>query len=462
MRFIEILGSKYIKLILIIITFIYYTVWSNTNTIQFISLYTIYGILLILLFLNENTHNATFAVLLQPFTVSNIYLKEEYSRLLVFIIPIICLIIGIIINYIIYRPKLKTGRFGIGILIYCIGLTFAGINSRSCYEYTTYIYKPYYFFIFLFSLGLVVGIIMYLSSTSKSNVEELANDSIYLTLLIIAQITFFLISNNYSISKTINEKLIHLGWGINNEVAITILSLMPFSIYKAFQNIKKNFYYLLLYIIQFLILILCVSKGAILVALSASLVLLLGLLLFVKNYKHIVVIIISLLVLITIDTIFIIMIQINDFAHHFTTDTLNSRYDIWKSAFNIFKENYLFGIGVLSPFEWQMGPGSTGYQFAHNTLIHSLVISGLFGTICLIYHLLEKYSRLIYKINYTKYIILMSFIFPALYGLIDNTYLFLNYMFVLAYEMISIEDEIKDEHIRYLLDFDYYNLNQYK
>ncbi len=456
MRFINLLGSKYIKLFLIIITFIYYTLWSHTSVFSSYILYTIFGILLILLFLNKNTHNASFLILLAPFTVSNIYLKDEYNRLLVFIIPIVCLLVGIIINYILYKPKLKTGRFGIGITIYCIGLIFAGLNSKVSNEYVLDMYRWYYIFIFLISLSILVLIIMYLASTSKSSLDTLSNDSFYLTALIIAQMIYFLISNNYSISQTINEKLIHLGWGINNEVAIIILSLMPFSIYKAFKDIKKNFFYLFLYIIQFLMLILCVSKGAILVALAASLIFFIGLLFFVKNYKHIVIILISIFVLITLDIIFIVMIQVSDFSHHFTTDTLNSRFDIWKSAFNILKDNTLFGIGVLSPFEWHMGPGSTGYQFAHNTLIHSLVISGIFGTICLIYHLVEKYIRLIYKINYKKYILLMSFLFPALYGLIDNTYLFLNYMFLLAYQMISFEEEIKDEHISALLDIDYY------
>ena len=447
------INNKYTKLILIIIAFIYYILSANSTTISNYIMYSIYGTILYVLLLSKDTKVALFFVLLAPFTIYKTNVSNNIVEMFSWFVPIIFLSFGILTNHLLYKPKLKFGKFTIGLYIYFIGLSLSGIQSKTAYEYTEYLYKWYYYVLLFISLTIITYGIIYFVSTTKSSLLELSNDSIYLTILIILEVIFFCVFNNYSISNVINHKLINLGWAVNNEVAIIILSLMPLSIYKSFINIKKYWYYLIVYIIQFLLLILCVSKGAIISALICSIILLLGLIIFKKEYRKQLLIILSISLISILFIIILVMTQIDDFSHHLTFNTLNARFEIWKSALNIFSKNYIFGIGVFSPFAWHMGPGWTHYQFAHNTIIHSLVISGVFGTLCLIYHLVEKYSRVIYKINYNKFILLMCFIYPALYGLVDNTYLFINYYFILVYQMISFEQEIEYEEIGYLIHF---------
>lgn len=75
--------------------------------------------------------------------------------------------------------------------------------------------------------------------------------------------------------------------------------------------------------------------------------------------------------------------------------TLNSRTIIWKKAFNIIKQNIIFGIGELSA-EQVEGYALYGMGHAHNLMLDLLLKSGIIGTISYLYFylgFLSKYFR---------------------------------------------------------------------
>lgn len=75
--------------------------------------------------------------------------------------------------------------------------------------------------------------------------------------------------------------------------------------------------------------------------------------------------------------------------------TLNSRTIIWEKAFNIIKQNIIFGIGELSA-EQVEGYALYGMGHAHNLILDLLLKSGIVGTISYLYFylgFLSKYFR---------------------------------------------------------------------
>lgn len=75
--------------------------------------------------------------------------------------------------------------------------------------------------------------------------------------------------------------------------------------------------------------------------------------------------------------------------------TLNSRTIIWEKAFNIIKQNIIFGIGELSA-EQVEGYALYGMEHAHNLILDLLLKTGLVGTISYLYFylgFLSKYFR---------------------------------------------------------------------
>lgn len=75
--------------------------------------------------------------------------------------------------------------------------------------------------------------------------------------------------------------------------------------------------------------------------------------------------------------------------------TLNSRTIIWEKAFNIIKQNIIFGIGELSA-EQVEGYALYGMGHAHNLILDLLLKSGIVGTISYLFFyfgFLSKYFR---------------------------------------------------------------------
>ncbi len=442
----SIINYKYIKLILIIPIFICYIISAYCNITTNFIMYTIYGLILFLMLIgSKNTETALYFSLIEPFTICNIRFDNNYIHMLSWFIPLIFLIIGIIINHIIYKPKLKIGKFTIGLAIYFLGVSLGGMFSKTSATYEKLLYSWWFTPLTLISFAIIVLGIIYFTSTTSGTLEKLACDSFYITLLIVLELIFFMIKNNYSIYYCLQNKCINLGWGVNNIVAIVMLMCMPLGIYNVFINFKKYWYYLIAYIIQFGIIILVISKGAILAALIGTVILFVGLLFYFKKYCKTIIISFVSYVIVCLTIILILKLCNFNFSIYLQTDSALARPYIWEEGFKVFSSNKVFGIGIVAPWSWNISITYPAYQYLHNTFIHSLVITGIFGFICFLYHLLEKYARIIYKMNFKKFIFLCFYIFPALYGLMDNTYLEVTYMFFFLYALILFENEIKDD-----------------
>ena len=85
-------------------------------------------------------------------------------------------------------------------------------------------------------------------------------------------------------------------------------------------------------------------------------------------------------------------------------DTFNNRKFIYESIFRIWDKNKVFGVGLIGSFNWNVD-FPKGYQFAHNTFLQMLFVSGIFGLICLVIHITDKYFRVLVKPSFEKIIV---------------------------------------------------------
>lgn len=449
-------NSKYIKIILTIFVFVCYLISSVAPIWVNFVMYTIYGVIILLMLISsKNTSTALLFLLFEPFTICKVRFEgREFIQLISWFIPILFLIAGIIVNNIKYRPKLKIGKFTIGLAIYFIGLSLGGMFSKTNDAYTTLCYKWFFTPLLLIGFALIVYGIIFFTSTNKSNLDSLADDSLYLTLLIILQIIYFMIFNQKSPLECIHQKLIDLGWGIHNAVGMVILMCMPLSIYKAFKDLKKYWYYLIAYVVEFGIEVFLVCKGGILAAAIGSLVLVIGLIYFFKEYRKLILILVGCAIVVCLLGLGFLILKGFDFSIYLNLGTFFSRQYIWVSGLKVFVSNPIFGIGIIAPMGWNVSVTFPAYQYCHNTFVESLAVTGVIGLICLLYHLVEKYARVFYKMDFKKFIFFLFMLFPGLYGLIDNSYLEITYMLYFIYGLIVFENEIESNPtLKWLIHF---------
>lgn len=108
--------------------------------------------------------------------------------------------------------------------------------------------------------------------------------------------------------------------------------------------------------------------------------------------------------------------------------TLNSRTIIWEKAFNIIKQNIIFGIGELSA-ERVEGYALYGVGHAHNLILDLLLKSGIVGTISYLYFYLGFLSKYFRKaLKSSRFILVITLIGYFVLSMMDD-YPFMPYIY---------------------------------
>ena len=108
--------------------------------------------------------------------------------------------------------------------------------------------------------------------------------------------------------------------------------------------------------------------------------------------------------------------------------TLNSRTIIWEKAFNIIKQNIIFGIGELSA-EQVEGYALYGMGHAHNLILDLLLKSGIVGTISYLYFYLGFLSKYVRKaLKSSGFILVITLIGYFVLSMMDD-YPFMPYIY---------------------------------
>ncbi len=364
-------------------------------------------------------------------------------------ILVIFAILGIAINMIIHPRRIKKGTYFFSFLIFCIGMCLGGLIKSDAFLNSL-----------IASLSLsfaIVFIYLYIVTyLEKHSFKELCHIMIAFSLIMIMQTLFYQLLMHKD-AMFLNKDA-HYGWGCTNNLAIMMLLTFPFTIYLTI-DVKRPLvpFFILFFGAQMLTIMLNYSRGAIFVSFIMAPICVVYA--FIKTKEKL---LFSLYYVIFAFIIFAFFVVLHAFKielynaiwsniFHVNLETLNGRKDIYLKMLEASKDHLLFGRGLMSTQAadiYTVNPESlaqNGYLWAHNSFIHCLYISGIFGIACMIYHLYTKYHALLKKPNAKKILVLLGFLTSGFYGLMDISYYYIIYMVIMIVVMALIEYEISDD-----------------
>ena len=397
-----------------------------------------------ILICSKDTKTCLFTILVYPFSsYSDItqYMSDFTLQVIIYSLLFIW-IISIIIHIILYKPKFKMKKFGFSVLIYAIAFSIGGLFSKQMNG--LYPQENYIVFIVMILSILAWFIYIFFSSTAEGTFNDLSFFMILLSLLLIYECLFYASFNFDTMFRYEADTMMILRWGDKNTFGLALLMTMPFSLYYAYKNIHRVLA-IILYAVQFLILLLVSCKGGALAAAIGSLVMVIVWLLNVENKARAMKAIS--IAFITGVVVTILSFVLNPSMRNF--GTMFSRKKIYEESIRIFLSAPIFGNGYIGMLKWHLDD-LFGVQFAHNIFLQILANSGLIGLILMLYHLLIKYARVLFKPSLKKMILFFSFLYADLYGLINPTYPMPTYLIPLVISFILFEKEIEEDNIKYL------------
>lgn len=278
-----------------------------------------------------------------------------------------------------------------------------------------------------------------------------------LNLLICFEIIIKASSYIGSFEKFIFENF-YLIWGMKNTICIPLMMTLPFVLWFIFQKGKIKIAYIIQSVLNLFCIFLMFSRTAFIFFIpEVLLVLIVGIFSKFKiNYKlALKYCFIGVLVAAVVVTMFYLFYkdEINAMLtgdSFFRLSTFYARVAIWESALDIYKNNQWFGIGYIGSFNFHFDVWGGAYQAVHQTIYQVLFLSGNVGLIIFMYHVYTKFSKLLYKMNFDKFIIFVSYISACAIGLVDLTYFQTIFLLLLISLMIFTESIIDDEKTIYL------------
>lgn len=346
-------------------------------------------------------------------------------------------VLGIIIHVIRFRARLKFGSYFIGFAVFLLGIILGGIEKEVIISN-----------LLLLIVGGLLILIAYsfiVTYLNKHDFSDLATIMTGLGLILVFE-SFAQQYLLYPDSMFINKTIL-VGWGLSNNIALMLLMCIPFTVYLSVKN--KNILsliYVALFITFLGFIVLNYSRGAIIVVICTLPIIMLYAFISSKHkisYTFNVIFILTLLIIGGViaynkdtelfDSIIVEITKV-DF------DSLNGRGQIYEKMLGELKDNFWFGKGIFnSPNE-----DGTDYLWGHNVYIHTIYTLGFFGFLTLIIHLFQKYYLLLKKPSTGKVFTALALFSSGLYGLVDVSYFYLNFMMVMIAVLALVQYEIEE------------------
>ena len=443
MKSIDILNNK---LYLVLVGVLFFVFWmfgfllENTILVENIALLIIGLLVCASLIFTNKINNILIFLLLVPF----MFARPLDPLSIPVMIYVACglLVVGFVVHFIKTKPKFKQGTLLYGLCFLGLGMILGGISMKA--DFILYQVAIMLFVVIMF-------VIVYIYFTSTSEKIEFENIAFMITVLgvfiSLQGVIFYLTHEN--LMEIITEKVMNVGWGSTNNIALMLLLTFPFTFYLYINANKSNVIpYLFSLILQAIIFIFTYSRGGYVAFAIELLLIFIFTLIINKANKIIVKRTINLyascfaLIVLLVTGIFLInkeyFNKFIDMVSHFDLDSLNGRLNVYKEVLKDMKSNLFFGKGVLFSM-FTIEDEIQTYTWGHSTIIQTFTTMGILGTLGLLYHFFEKYYVLLRKPNPEKIVIFLSFLGSGLYGLVDVSYYFINYMVVLVVIFIVCE-----------------------
>lgn len=438
------LDNEFIKELYVILMALVTMIGWRFNTIIGISI--LLGVSIVMILLSGSLNYIIPNLIYFIFNINKGFTTTEFPLyLIILLVVLVVVLIGFTIINGFKLKKLKSiiGLFGMGIFMLIPMIWFK-------------VYKPeheIFRFIYLAGLAYALLYVLVVNGFKGDTISILVRTMSFLPIILCYENAY----TAYSLKDTTDNVLklwYYLGWGLCNESGIMICMSLPFIFYLIGNNEKTycNIYNNLKVIVAIIGIVLTTSRASYLFGGLIILASYFGLLFVAKDKsKYFISFMVGLAVILVLaiifrENVFEFCKKIKNlvFDHGFDG---NGREGLWKEAFNIFKSNprnIILGQGfssVIRGTETAAGI-QDGIIVFHSTLLESLVIGGICGTIFLIIHFIEKYKA-IFKINKLFAVtMLIGYVAIDIYGMIDNTYFMYYYMVTLMVIMASIDSTI--------------------
>ena len=124
-------------------------------------------------------------------------------------------------------------------------------------------------------------------------------------------------------------------------------------------------------------------------------------------------------------------------------DSINGRVPIYEKMLEELKSQPIFGFGMFHSFG-QGGTEEIPYLWGHNTFIHAAYTLGLLGFGAMVFHHIQKYLFCFKNRRFEKVVLFFSFLATDIYGFIDVSYFFINFMIVLLIILIMSDNSLRE------------------
>ncbi|MBP5550565.1 MAG: O-antigen ligase family protein [Bacilli bacterium] len=456
----KVLKSKYYSLIVMAIIFVFWLLCylqydkvsrvasSYLITIESIELTIIGLICAFLLIKYQDLFYVVPWITYTPFVFARPFTSQTIPYAL--IIAGALLFIGLIIHIIRFKPKFTIGSNFAGLALLAVALVLGGINTKQTFLGEQILFTS------IAAVGLIAIYVLFVSMLDVP-FRTLAHLINYLGILLCLEVVCSINHSADPLSFLI-YKNIGVGWGISNNIAIIMLMTFPISAYLAVKSKgPKVVLYVFTGYAQVMTIILTYSRGAIAALIIGGVAtIIIGIIKSLSEERstylpHIIsmgafVLITSVVLMWFVNTknenLVVYAEGFKNNISNLNLTTFNGRTDIYEHCIEEFKNNMLFGKGLYAPFFDNSFTG--GYQWGHSTVIHTMYTMGLVGLLALAFHMAQKYLNLFLRPNIEKIFIAIGFLTSGLYGLVDVSYYFINYMVVLIMILVCLEKTIKE------------------
>ncbi len=433
------LNSGVYIFIIFLITFISWSFYHETPPYAF-NLYNMIG-LLILVVINTVIlglfKNTLYSI---PIVISFLVLSnqsdisfESFSQLGFLVLAFSIFLIGLLIHFLRFKPKLIIGKFFLGIALIAVSYLMPLIYIPNRMESA------------LLSLAGTLYLLVYVfySSTLKGNLNYLFKILMFLNILLVAQVFFYVYQGYLMYPELDFFHRIYQGWGRTfgwanvNSICFYIALTFPSYLYFIFKK-PKTYLLWFLTILPVVAILLTQSRGGMLGFLIAFL----GIITFFilkGNKKHffhgLIFLSVSAIVFyLGRNALYLWWEFFLDSLGNDLNDFSSGRLVIYQNGWEIFKNNPLFGGGWLAIRSFT----SELFMF-HDTFIQALATMGLFGLVALFVHYYQLGKYMFKDMKLEKGLFLIGYIATQIHGLVENVQYAVPYSIILVLILATFE-----------------------
>lgn len=368
--------------------------------------------------------------------------NTENIPLYIYIAPVI-LILGMIIHVIKYRTNVFKGKFFLAFLVLAVGMVISTIiNAEAFNAFTILLLIVPVFFLLLYGF--------FANTIKGDNLVYLIKVFVILGVLIAVEVFLYYLTEYFeggveAINFALEHKTIDLGWGISNFVATYLIMFIATTTY-FIKKYKLHIFWILLSLFEVVMLIFTLSRAGLLAFLITSILLLIFMFIHYEHKGNLLLNLFLGLLVFTIIGYFMrgLFITIWERLEILRMDD-SGRMDIYREAIQVIKANPIFGKGI---FARSVSVGENELRLTHNTILQILASFGILGGLSLILQLIAVIQVFFYEFNAEKAVLLIAIIGANIHGMVDNTYIMPQYLFIMIITFAVVENANKIDALR--------------